>query len=64
MEDRQIFLDMLRSLEFDTMQGLWDFVENTIQLTLQSFAKNLARKRMGYTNTALTMLVHFAPPCC
>ena len=26
MEDRQIFLDILRSLEFDTMQGLWDFV--------------------------------------
>ena len=25
MEDRQHFLDILRSLEFDTMQGLWGF---------------------------------------
>lgn len=27
MEDRRIFLDILRSLNFDTMQGLWGFVK-------------------------------------
>ena len=27
MEDRQILIDILRVLEFDTLQGLWDFVK-------------------------------------
>ena len=29
IEDRWIFLDILRSLEFDTMQGLWGFVKSS-----------------------------------
>lgn len=36
MEDRQIFLDILRLLWFDTMQGRWGFVKfyDTIDLAV------------------------------
>ena len=48
MEDRQIFLDILRSLEFDTIDP-------------QMLRAELSNQGYGYTKTALTMLVHFAP---
>ena len=48
MEDRGIFLVILRSLEFDIMQGLFGISESfTMPLTLRSFVKNLARTAMG-----------------
>ena len=61
MEDRQIFLDILRSLEFDTMQGLWGFVQFYDTIDLAILREELSNQGYGYTKTALTMLVHVAP---
>lgn len=61
MEDRQIFLDISRSLEFDTMQGLWDFVKSNESIDPAVLREELSTHGYGYTKTALTMLVHFAP---
>ena len=49
MEDRQMSLDILRSLEFDTMQGLWDFVKfhDAVESPVLSSARSSAIKGMG-----------------
>lgn len=61
MEDRQIFLDILRSLELDMMQGFWDFVKFYDSIDPAVLREDLSTQGYGYTKTALTMLVHFAP---
>ena len=61
MEDRQIFLDILRSLEFDSMQGLWDFVKFYGTIDPAVLREELGTQGYGYTQTTLTMLVRFAP---
>ena len=61
MEDRQIFIDILRCLEFDTLQGLWDFVRFYDTIDPAVLREELSIQGYGFTNIALTMLVHFAP---
>ena len=61
MEDRQIFTDILRSLEFDTMQGLWGFVKFNDTIDPAVLREELSIQGYGFTKTALTMPVHFAP---
>ena len=61
MEDRQIFIDILRGLEFDTLQGLWDFVKFYDTIDPAVLREELSIQGYGFTKTALTMLVHFAP---
>ena len=51
MEDRQIFLDILRSLEFDTMQGLWDFVKFYDSIDPAVLREELSTQGYGYTKT-------------
>ena len=54
MEDRQIFLDILRSLQFDTMQGLWGFVKFYDTIDPAILRAELSNQGCGYTKTALT----------
>ena len=61
MEDRQIFIDILRGLEFDTLQGLWDFVKFYDTIDPAVLREELSIQGYGFTKIALTMLVHFAP---
>ena len=61
MEDRQTFLDILRSLNFDTLQGLWGFVKSYDSIDPAVLREGLSIQGYGFTNIALTMLVHVAP---
>ena len=61
METRQILLDMLKALEYDTMEGLWDFVKFYDTLDPYVLLGRLRHLEYGRTKTALTMLVHYAP---
>ena len=61
MEDMQIFLDILRSLNFDTLQGLWGFVKFYDSNDPAVLREELITQGYGFTTIALTMLVHFAP---
>ena len=61
MESRQMFLDMLRALEYDTMVGLWDFVKFYDTLDPHILLGRLRHLNYGATKTALTMLVHYTP---
>ena len=62
MEDWQIFPDILRSLNFDTLQGLWGFVKFIYDsIDPAVMREELSTQGYGFTKIALTMLVHFAP---
>ena len=61
MEDLQICIDLLRSLEFDTLQALWGFVQFYDTIDLAVLREELSIQGYGFTKIALTMLVHFAP---
>ena len=61
MESRQVFLDILKALKYDTMEGLWDFVKFYDTLDPYVLLRQLRHLQYGATKTALTMLVHFAP---
>ena len=61
IEDRQIFIDILRGLEFDTLQGLWDFAKYYDTIDPAVLREDLSIQGCGFTKIALTMLVHFAP---
>lgn len=61
MEDRQIFIDILRSLESDTLQGLLDFVNFYDAIDPAVPREELIIQGYGLTKTAFTMLGHFAP---
>ena len=61
MEDHQNPLDILRSLQFDTVQGLWGFVKFSDTIDPATLRAELSNQGYGYTKTALTMLAHFAP---
>ena len=61
MEDRHIFIDLLRSLEFDTLQGLWDFFKFHDTIDPAVLREELSSQGHGFIKIALTMLVHFAP---
>ena len=61
MEDRQIFIDILRGLEFDTRQRLWDFVKFYHTIDPAVLREELSIQGYGFTKIALTMLVRFAP---
>lgn len=61
MEDRQIFLDSLRSLGFNTLQGLWGCVKFYESIDPALLRGELSTQGYGFTKIALTMLVHFAP---
>ena len=49
MKDRQIFLDILRSLQFDTMQGLWGFVKFYDTIGPAILRAELSNQGYGYT---------------
>ena len=61
METRQILLDMLKALDYDTVEGLWDFVKFYDTLDPYVLLGRLRHLEYGSTKTALTMMVHYAP---
>ena len=61
MEDRQVFLDILRALGFDTLQSLLEFIKFYDTIDPQVLFTELSTQGYGHTKLALTMLVHFAP---
>ena len=61
MEDRHIFLDLLRALGVDTLQGLWGFIKFYETIDTQVLFTELDTRRYGHTKLAVTMLVHCAP---
>ena len=61
MEARQIFLDILRALRYDALEGLWDFVKFYDTLDPCVLLEQLRRLEYGATKTALIFLIHFAP---
>ena len=56
-----MFIDILRSLNFDTLQGLWGFVKFYDSIDPAVLKEELSIQGYGFTRIALTMLVHFAP---
>ena len=58
---RQIFIDILRALGSDILQGLWGFIKFYDSIDPQILLTELSTQGYGYTKLALTMLVHFAP---
>ena len=63
MEDRQILIDILQALGFDTLQDLWGCIKFYDSIDPQMLFTGLGNQEYGHTKTALTMLVHLAP-CC
>ena len=61
MGDMQTFIDILRALGFDTLQGLWGFIKFYDSIDPQMLFVELSAHGYGHTKTALTLLVHFAP---